>query len=98
MGKRLAVLALACVTMTGCFGYNSSAKGWSYVADTLLIAGGGAAIAVAETSKDAPCSGPGCPTYQSSISGGLVAGALLVTAGVFGIIFNATRDTVKTSR
>ena len=36
--------------------------------------------------------------YTSSISGGLIAGAVLVAAGVFGIVFNATRDNVKTSR
>jgi hypothetical protein len=39
----------------------------------------------------------GC-SYRSSISGALVAGAVLAAAGVFGILFNATRDNVKTSR
>jgi hypothetical protein len=42
--------------------------------------------------------GDGCPRYTPPVSGALVAGALLVTAGLFGIILNATRDTVKTSR
>ena len=99
MGKRLAVLMLAGIfAATGCFGYNPSAKRWSYVGDVLLIAGGGAAIAADQATKPAPCSGPGCPSYTSSISGGLVVGAVLVAAGLFGIVFNATRDNVKTSR
>jgi hypothetical protein len=98
MGKRLAVLALASILVTGCFGYNPSAKRWSYVGDAILLAGGGAAIAADRATQPAPCSGPGCPPYHSSISGGLVAGAVLVAAGLFGIVFNATRDNVKTSR
>ncbi len=98
MGKRvLALVTLLCFA-TGCFGYNPSAKRWSYLGDAILIAGGGAAIAIEETTKPAPCSGPGCPTYQSSIGGALVVGAVLVAAGVFGMLFNATRDNVKTSR
>lgn len=96
MGKR--AIALLLVFATGCFGYNTSAKRWSYVGDTILILGGGVAIAAEETTKPAPCSGPGCPTYQSSVGGALVVGAVLVAAGVFGIFFNATRDNVKTSR
>jgi hypothetical protein len=36
--------------------------------------------------------------YSQPISGGIVAGALLVGAGIFGILFNATRPDVKTSR
>ena len=89
---------LVCVLLTGCFGYNSSAKKWSYVGDTLLILGGGAAITVEETTKPPPCMGPGCPTYTSSLSGGLIAGVILASAGVFGLIVNATRPTVKSSR
>jgi hypothetical protein len=96
MGKR--ALALLLVLATGCFGYNPSAKRWSYLGDAILIVGGGAAIAADEATKPAACSGAGCPTYTSSIGGGLVAGAVLVAAGVFGIFFNATRDNVKTSR
>jgi len=99
MGKRLAVLALVAIFATsGCFGYNPSAKRWSYVGDVLLIAGGGAAIAADRATQPAPCTGPGCPSYHSQISGGLVAGTVLVAAGLFGILFNATRDNVKTSR
>ena len=45
MGKRvLALVTLLCFA-TGCFGYNPSAKRWSYLGDAILIAGGGAAIA-----------------------------------------------------
>jgi hypothetical protein len=94
---RVVSLVLCVALLAGCWGYNSSAKGWSYVGDTILIAGGGAAIAVDQTNKPMACEGNSCP-YQSPIRGGLVAGAVLVGAGLFGIIFNATRDTVKTSR
>ena len=98
MGKRAVALSLVLATTSGCFGYNSSAKGWSYLGDALLIAGGGAAIAADQATKPEACTGPGCPTYTPSIGGGLVVGAVLVAAGVFGMIFNATRDNVKTSR
>ena len=87
--------------LTGCFGYNKSAKRWAYVGDAVLVLGGGAAIASDVTTKTAPCMpdamNNGC-TYQPSIHGALVAGIVLATAGVFGILFNATRDNVKTSR
>lgn len=85
----------------GCFGYNRSAKRWAYVGDAALIVGGGTAIALDVTGKPPPCMpdamNNGC-SYQSSISGAMVAGAVLVAAGMFGILFNATRDNVKTSR
>jgi hypothetical protein len=90
-------LVLCVVLLGGCFGYNSSAKKWSYVGDTVLILGGGGAIAYDLTNKPEACVGAGCP-YMSPIRGGLIAGALLAGAGLFGIIFNATRDNVKTSR
>ena len=83
--------------LAGCFGYNSSAKKWAYAGDTILILGGGAAVGLAVTDTPEPCMGAGCP-YISPIRGGYVAGALLAGAGLFGIIFNATRDTVKSSR
>jgi hypothetical protein len=99
--SRSAVALIASIAMLtglgGCFGYNKSAKRWAYVGDTVLILGGGAAIALDVTSKDEPCMGDNCP-YKSPIHGGLVAGVVLVTAGVFGILFNATRTNVKTSR
>jgi hypothetical protein len=89
----LAVVAL----LTGCFGYNSSAKKWAYVGNSVLIVGGAASIALAIDNKPAP-TGTGVAVYQEPFNGGLVGGVLLVAAGVFGIIFNITRDTVKTSR
>jgi len=93
------VALVACVALlTACFGYNSSAKKWAYAGDAVLILGGGAAIAGDELTKPAPCTGAGCPTYKEPLSGGLIAGIVLVSAGVFGILFNATRENVKTSR
>lgn len=91
-------LVLCVALLAGCFGYNSSAKGWAYVGDSILIAGGGGALAYDVTqNKPEPCEGNSCP-YHSSIRGGMVVGAVLIAAGLFGIIFNATRDNVKTSR
>ena len=85
----------------GCFGYNKSAKRWAYAGDAVLIAAGGATIALDLTSKAPPCMpdamNNGC-SYKSSIDGALVAGVVLAAAGVFGLLFNATRDNVKTSR
>jgi len=98
---RSAVALIASIALVsplgGCFGYNRSAKRWSYVGDTVLILGGGAAIAIDVTSKDAPCTGDNCP-YRSPIRGTLIAGVVLAAAGVFGMLFNATRDNVKTTR
>jgi hypothetical protein len=91
--KAVALIAL----LSGCFGYDPGAKKWAYVGDTLLIVGGGAAIGADLATRPAACSGPTC-TYQAPIDGGLVAGVVLVTAGVVGIIYNATRAPVKTSR
>jgi hypothetical protein len=93
-------LALVCCAalITGCFGYNSSAKKWSYVGDTVLILGGGAAIASDVTSDEAMCTGTGCSDFDPPFGGTAVAGALLVSAGIVGIVLNATRPDVKTSR
>jgi hypothetical protein len=41
--------------------------------------------------------GNGC-TFQPSIHGAMIGGIVLAAAGLFGILFNATRDDVKTSR
>jgi hypothetical protein len=99
--KAKLVSVVACLALLGgCFGYNSSAKKWSYIGDAVLILAGGAAIAVDQTNKPAPCmttSTMEC-TYQSPVRGGLVAGIVLASAGLFGMIFNATRTNVKTSR
>ncbi|HUJ63409.1 MAG TPA: hypothetical protein VLX92_33150 [Kofleriaceae bacterium] len=93
-----AVAIVACIALlAGCFGYNSSAKKWSYVGDAVLIVGGGAAIGADQATKPGKCTGTDCP-YAPPISGGLVIGAVLVVAGVVGILINATRADVKTSR
>lgn len=105
MGRRVArtsVALIASITLlAGCFGYNKSARRWAYVGDAVLIAGGGAAIALDVTREDAPCMADamnnGC-SYRPPIHGALVAGAVLAAAGLFGILLNATRDDVKTSR
>ena len=81
---RLVSLVLCVALLGGCFGYNGSAKRWAYVGDVILIAGGGAAMALDQTNKPAACEGSSCP-YQSPIRGGMVAGALLVGAVIGGI-------------
>ena len=97
LSRRILAVVLS-VGLAGCFGYNSSAKRWSYVGNSILIAGGGAAIGLDLTeNQDAPCMGDNC-TYHPSIHGAMIAGVILVVAGVVGIVINATRDNVKTSR
>jgi hypothetical protein len=96
-----AIAALATVALvSGCFGYNKSAKRWSYVGDTLLMVSGAGVIALDLTSSSQPCMAtPGMPCpYEAPVSGPLVAGAVLAAAGLFGLLFNATRPNVKTSR
>lgn len=95
----LAALALA-LGSTGCFGYNKSAKGWAYVGDTVLMVGGGGAIAGAVLTKDdlAPCAPNTMCPFESPVTGAMVAGGMLISAGLIGMIVNATRPTVKTSR
>jgi hypothetical protein len=99
--RRLAPLIASIGLLSGCFGYNKSAKRWAYVGNGVLIAGGGTVIALDVTSKDAPCMpdamNNGC-SYRSPIHGALIAGVVLAAAGAFGVLFNATRDDVKTSR
>jgi hypothetical protein len=99
MGFSRSAVALIAVTalLTGCFGYNRPAKRWAYVGNGVLILGGGAAIALDVTNKDEPCTGDNCP-YKSPIHGAMIAGVVLVTAGLVGILFNATRTDVKTTR
>ncbi|NUR77291.1 MAG: hypothetical protein HOQ28_13525 [Thermoleophilia bacterium] len=96
----MALLALSALlaTSSGCFGYNSSAKKWAYVGDSVLIAGGGAAIASDFLIKDDSTSMTTDKPYEPPFSGAILAGSMLVTAGILGIIINATRPTVKTSR
>lgn len=95
---RVIALVAAFALCAGCFGYNKSAKRWSYVGDTVLILGGGGAIAADVATKPAACTGEMCPRYTSPVGGAMVVGVLLVTAGLVGILINATRDEVKTSR
>jgi len=95
----LAALATAAL-LTGCFAYNKPAKKWAYVGDTLMMLGGGGVIALELTGTQEMCvPGPNtvCP-YDSPVTGALVTGAVLVTAGLVGMILNATRPEVKTSR
>ena len=96
VGKLALVALLSGTLCTGCFGYNSSAKGWAYLGDSLLIAGGGAAIGLGVTDSS-NCKATGASCYDAPVNGTTVAGALLVTAGLVGIIFNATRADVKIS-
>jgi hypothetical protein len=98
-GKLVALVTVLAFT-TGCFGYNKSAKRWAYVGNTVLILGGGAAIATDVTSSD-PAMGmttTAAKPYDPPFSGVMLAGVMLAAAGVFGIVFNATRPNVKTSR
>jgi len=101
--RSLAILAALAIGIgmgsTGCFGYNRSAKRWAYVGDTVLILGGGGAISAdfLTGTEPPPCMGRACP-YESPVSGAIVAGTVLVTAGIIGIVINATRPNVKTSR
>jgi len=99
-GKLVALVTLVAFT-TGCFGYNRSAKRWSYVGNTVLILGGGAAIATDQLASSKPDPGltmTAAKPYDPPFTGMLLAGVMLVGAGLFGMIFNATRPNVKTSR
>ena len=98
MTSRSALAAVASITLlSGCFGYNRSAKRWAYAGDAVLILAGGGVIASDVTTKSPPCTGDNC-VYQSRIHGEFVVGAVLVAAGLAGLFFNVTRDSVKTSR
>lgn len=98
---RLLALVVSVTLVTGCFGYNKSAKRWAYVGDTVLLLSGGGVIALDLTSSSEPCmESQGTPRcrYEPPFSGMLVAGAVLAAAGLFGYVFNATRPYVKTTR
>jgi len=98
MTRGLAVLALVALA-SGCFGYNKSAKRWSYAGNTVLILGGGATIGVDFLTKSDPA--PAMPgvedKYERPFSGALVAGSMLVAAGLLGMILTATRPNVKST-
>lgn len=100
VSPRVVAAMVAAALASGCFGYNPSAKRWAYVGDTLLVLGGGGVIAADLTANDEACmpaTGVVCG-YESPISGMLVTGAVLAAAGLFGMLFNATRPNVKSSR
>jgi len=97
------VALVACIALLGgCFGYNSSAKKWAYAGNTVLILGGGGAIAgdllTHEKCMSTATIGDNCPAFDPPFGGGTVVGAVLVTAGIVGMVINATRSEVKTSR
>lgn len=97
-GAEMKAVALVVCTalLAGCFGYSSSAKKWSYVGDTALVLGGAAAIAADRASSPEPCmSTTGACPYNTPIGGAMIAGVMLVTAGLAGILFTATRPTAK---
>lgn len=97
-------IVLSAALLSGCFGYNSSSKKWAYAGNTLLMLGGGAAIAADVLTHETkmcpspPVQGIYCNDFSTPFGGAAVAGTLLVTAGIVGIIINATRPTVKTTR
>lgn len=101
------IVALALV-VSGCWGYNNSAKRGAYVLDTTMIVAGGGLIALgvlnppktcADREMDTGIMDPAChDPVAGPISGTLVAGALLVVGGLVAFVVNATRTNVKTSR
>lgn len=96
IARRVLLTVAIAIVASGCFGYNRSAKRWSYAGNVVLMLGGGGAIAGTVLTKDETCTGAGCPRYEPIVDSGIVAGALLVGAGLVGIILNATRPIVKT--
>lgn len=94
--RGLALVASAAL-LSGCFAYDPGAKKWAYVGNTVMIAGGGAAVATDILTHER-CEGAGCPKFDPPFTGAAVAGAMLVTAGIIGLILTATREPVKTSR
>ena len=65
----------------------------------MLILGGGAAITAGALDKEPPTQVmTGDKPYDSPFNGAMVAVVVLATAGLVGIVFNATRPTVETSR
>lgn len=96
--RRLAALGIVAFLATGCFGYNAPAKRAAYLGNTVLVLGGGGALAAELLIEEEACQGAGCVEEVSPITGPMVAGTMLVTAGLVGFLLNLTRPTVKTSR
>lgn len=95
--RAVALLAIL-ASISGCFGYNPGAKKWAYVGNSVLIAGGGGAITADVLTKPDKCEPTDNGCYHPPFGGAMVAGVILVTAGIVGIVINATRSDVKTSR
>ncbi len=96
-------LVLCLALISGCFGYNRSAKRTAYVGNTILLLGGGATLAAELLLAEDDGCPAGIPTCMerdelSPITGPMVAGTMLITAGLVGILLNLTRPEVKTSR
>ena len=94
----IALLATGLSATSGCYGYNRSAKRGAYVLDSMFIAGGGGIVVADVLTESEPCTGTGCVEPVSPVTGAMVAGSMLIVGGLVGIVVNATRPTVKTSR
>jgi hypothetical protein len=106
-GAVAALTIAALLSVSGCWGYNSSAKRGAYVLDTTLVLAGGGLIALAVMNPPQTCAemnpnlppNPGChDPVAGPLSGELVAGAMLALGGLVALVVNATRTNVKTSR
>jgi hypothetical protein len=89
------VAVLGVASGTGCFGYNRSAKSAAYVGDSVLIVGGSGTIGAELLLGKDSCQGAGCVEPLSPVTGPLVLGTMLVTAGVVGLLLNLTRPLAK---
>jgi hypothetical protein len=89
--------ALWVASATGCFGYNRSAKNAAYLGDSFLIVSGGSAIGAELLLGKDSCEGAGCTQPLSPVTGPLVAGTMLVTAGIVGLLLNITRPLAKSA-
>lgn len=90
--------ASLCAGSTGCFGYNRSAKRIAYVGDSALILAGGGTLAAELLLGGDDCEGMNCVEAVSPITGPMVVGTMLVTAGLVGLLLNITRPIRKNSR
>jgi hypothetical protein len=96
--RRIAVIAMIALG-SGCIGYSRSAKRWAYVGNSGLIGVGGGALALGILSFDSSCSTTTMTSSSSNtciapvgrFSGISVVGAVLVVAGLVGIVLTATR-------
>jgi hypothetical protein len=98
--RLLVVAGIFALVNASCVGYSRSGKKAAYVVNSLMIAGGGAAIAAdVWLLKPKDCmDDPGCVEPASSLGGAMVLGTMLAVGGLVGIIFTATRKVPSTSR